>query len=168
MQNMLYLANEYLYTICTICALGFTNYNVTPETRFIIGWVYLILLGLILLPNVVVMLYDIAKGIINYFKKRSENKKVEAEKKANLEQAKIQAREAEIWGQNDAGLELESWWNRVPRTKPSIIAHLQDIQEESESDKSLSSRRLRINGAAHNEGMNAEVSESEEMSSSSE
>ena len=57
-QNLLYLLNEYLYTACICCSIGFSEYNIDPETRFIIGWIYLGLLGAFLLPNVVIMVIN--------------------------------------------------------------------------------------------------------------
>ena len=56
LQNLLYFFNEYFYTACICFSLGFSTYNYAPETRFIMGWIYLGLLGLILVLNVTVLI----------------------------------------------------------------------------------------------------------------
>ena len=74
LQNVIYLLNEYLYSLCSLWSLAFSDYNVSPETRFVMGWFYLGLLGLILLPNLSLILYEIGKGIVSFcmdrYKKR--------------------------------------------------------------------------------------------------
>ncbi len=85
LQNVLYFLNEYLYSACTICSLGFSNYNYAPETRFMVGWFYLVLLGAILTLNVTVMVIDIIAAVINFFKSRFETKRIENEKKDDAE-----------------------------------------------------------------------------------
>ena len=59
-HNLLYLINEYLYAACICCSPSFSEYNYEPETRFIMGWLYLGVMAAILLLNVTVMLIDIA------------------------------------------------------------------------------------------------------------
>ena len=87
-QNLLYFLNEYLYTACICCSLGFSNYNYAPETRFIMGWMYLGLLGLILVLNVTVMIIDITSKAIQFFRDRKAKKKVDEENKKRLEEQK--------------------------------------------------------------------------------
>lgn len=88
MQNILYLLNEYLYAACTCCSPGFSGYNYAPETRFVIGWFYLGLLAAILLLNVTVLIVDIIIKAIAWFKERKLKKKVDEEKKKQLESKK--------------------------------------------------------------------------------
>jgi len=80
-QNLLYFFNEYFYMACICCSTGFSMYNPDPETRFVVGWIYLGFLGSILVLNVTVLSIDIVLGIIAYCKARKEKKRVEADKK---------------------------------------------------------------------------------------
>ena len=69
-QNLLYSGNEYLYLACSFYIMGFSQYNFSPEVRYRNGWIYLVFVGGILILNVVLMLYEIIKGIILYCKRR--------------------------------------------------------------------------------------------------
>ena len=86
LQNIIYLLNEYLYSACTMCSLGFSDYTIDADSKFTIGWYYLMLLGAIILPSFVLILYDIIKGTWSFFKKRREAHKINATKKKNAEQ----------------------------------------------------------------------------------
>ena len=69
--NGLYLANEYVYFICCVYYLGFTEYNGDAEERFTLGWAFIGFFGLILALNVCIISYQIIKGIIDYCKRRT-------------------------------------------------------------------------------------------------
>lgn len=121
---------------CICCSTGFTMYNPDPETRFIVGWVYLGFLGLILVLNVTVLSIDIVIGIIAYCKAKKERKRVEAENKLrNLKKLAQSTESADII---DAALSLS---NKTSSKKKSIMTHLNVIEEDSEESESQSSSR---------------------------
>ena len=75
-QNLLYSGNEYLYLACCFYTMGFSQYNISAEIRYQSGWLYLVFIGLIVLLNVVVMLFEIIRGIILYCRRRKMQKRL--------------------------------------------------------------------------------------------
>lgn len=83
-QNILYMANEYLYLACCFYTMAFTEYNSDPQVRFSQGWFYLGFIGLIVLGNIVVLGIDLFIGVRDYCRKRKQKKleqKIEQDKK---------------------------------------------------------------------------------------
>ena len=76
-QNALFLLNEYLYLVCICVLMGFSEFNADAERRFELGWFYLAFIGLIIVINVAVLVYEIVKGIKTYCR----NKKIQKQRK---------------------------------------------------------------------------------------
>ena len=129
-QNLLYILNEYFYTLCICSSLGFSKYNHSPDVRFMMGWYYLGLLGVILCANVTVLIIDIILAIKNHCRLKKQRQKVEEEtKRRNLAAGKATL-PADV-SQNEVG---------ATSKKRSIMANLpvviEDSNEASDSERS--------------------------------
>ena len=103
-QNLLYIANEYLYLTCAFFILGFSAYTHSAATRYQIGWFYIAFLGVILSFNMLVMLVDIITGIKQTCMQRY-RKKVET---ARLQRLKALRAQTQIESSTIAELEKSS------------------------------------------------------------
>jgi len=74
LNNVLQLGNEIFFLVCVHVMLTFTDYTTDPVDRHEIGTNYLYFLGLNVAVNLALIGYTIVKQVIDYCRKRNQEK----------------------------------------------------------------------------------------------